>query len=79
MSALKAIRINNNNKRNLEAQYSMAAGFLSLSSGLFLVAGFGDTQYKSILTKTGLEANYEVGKPLQNDFFEITRKTFPNA
>lgn len=75
MAALKAIRINNTNKRNLEAQYSMAEGFLSLSSGLYLVAGFGDTQYKSILTKTGLEANYEIGKPLLNDFFEITRKS----
>jgi hypothetical protein len=74
MSALKAIRINKNNKRDLEAQYSMAQDFLELSSGLYLIAGFGDTQYKAILTKTGLEANYVTGKELQNGYFEITRK-----
>lgn len=79
MSALKAVKINRENKRELEAKYSMADDFLELSSGLYLVAGFNDTQYKSILTKKGLEANYVIGKELKNGFFEVNKKTFPNT
>lgn len=74
MSSLKAIRIDNSNKQTLEAQYSMSRDFLEYSSGLYLIAEFGDTQYKGILTKTGLDLNYVIGKDLKNGFFEVIKK-----
>ncbi len=74
-SPLKAVKITKNNKPELEAQYSMSEDFLEYSSGLYLVAGFGDTQYHGILTRVGLHAQFNVtGNELANGFFEITKK-----
>lgn len=74
MGALKAIRITKENKQNLESQYNMPEDFLEYSSGLYLLAEFGDTQYKALLTKGAINLNYDFGKPLQNGFVEVTRK-----
>jgi hypothetical protein len=75
MSALKAVKITKNNKQELEAQYSMSEDFLEYSSGLYLVAGFGDTQHLGILTRTGLHGLYDVtGNELANGFFEVIKK-----
>lgn len=52
----------------------MAEDFLEFSSGLYVVAEFGDTQYQSILTKASLERNYIVGKELSNGFIELEKK-----
>lgn len=74
MSKYKAIKITKDNKRTLEAQFGMAHDYLEFSSGLFVVAGFGDSQYHAILTKAGLEANFIRGKELLNGFFELEKK-----
>lgn len=74
MAAYKAIKINKNNKKELEAKYGMSDDYLEYSSGLYLVAEFAATQYHAVLTKTGLEANFTRGKDLDNGFFEIAMK-----
>lgn len=74
-SALKAVKITKNNKQELEAQFSLSEDYLEYSSGLYLVAGFGDTQHTAILTRTGLHSLYNVtGNELLNGFFEINKK-----
>lgn len=70
----KAIRITKDNKSSLEGQYNMAKDFLEFSSGLYVVAEFGDRQYQYILTKAGLEKNFIIGKELKNGFFELETK-----
>ena len=72
---MKAIRINKDNKQKLEEQYTMDEGTLELSSGLYLVAGFGDKQYEGLLTKAALEDRFWVtGRPLDNGYFEVFPK-----
>lgn len=74
-SPLKAVKITKNNKQELEAQYQMPEDVLEYSSGLYLVAGFGDTQHQGILTRTGLHDQFDItGNELLNGFFEITKK-----
>jgi len=71
----KAIRINKTNKKSLESQFGMSDDFLEFSSGLYIIAEFGDQQYHSILTNAGLEANYtRTGRQLANGFFELDKK-----
>jgi hypothetical protein len=71
---LKAVKIDKQNKATLESQYNMDRGFLEYSSGLYLLAEFGATQYLGIFTKVGLETRYVVGKKLDNGFFEVEKK-----
>lgn len=73
-SKLKAVKITKDNKSTLESQYGMSEDFLEYSSGLYLIAGFGNTQYEALLTKTALEANFIRGAVLRNGFFELERK-----
>jgi hypothetical protein len=74
----KAVKITRENKAGLEARYQMATHFLEFSSGLYIVSEFGDSQYQSILTRKGLEANFIIGKDLKNGYFEIEKRQFAN-
>lgn len=73
---MKAIRITKENKASLEAQYNMSEGDLDLSSGLYLVAGDGNSMTEGLLTKAVLENRYlRTGKQLNNGYFEVLPKS----
>lgn len=73
---MKAIRIKKDNKRELEDRYQMSADTLEFSAGLYLIAGFGDVQYEGLLTKQELlDKFFSTGKKLDNDFFEVVKKS----
>lgn len=73
---MKAVKVDETNKGNLELQFNMDDGYLDDAAGLYLVADFGeDAVYHGLLTAKGLERSFtETGKKLQNGFFEIARK-----
>jgi hypothetical protein len=71
---MKAIRITKENKAQLTNQYEMDEGFLDLSSGLYLVAGFGDHAIEGLLTKAIFDTLYTTGSKLRNGFFEVAKK-----
>lgn len=75
---MKAVRITSDNKQKLEDRYKMSAGTLDLASGLYLVAGFGDTQYEGLLTKSALITKFFMtGVKLDKDgiaFIEVVKK-----
>lgn len=73
---MKAVRITKDNKQLLEDVYEMSEGTLDLSSGLYLIAGFGNRQHEGLLTNAELNAKFFItGKKLLNDFFEVNKKT----
>jgi hypothetical protein len=67
---MKAIKITKDNKSKLEAQYNMEQGYLELSSGLYVVAGFGDRLFE-ILSKSQLDTYYMTGNKIENDYVEV--------
>ena len=73
---MKAIKVTKENKTRLETQYSLDQGFLEFSSGLYLVANFGDHAiYEGLFTKTAYETRFvETGKKLNNGYVEVLPK-----
>ena len=72
---MKAIKITKDNKASLESTYQMSEGSLEYSSGLYLVAGFGNTMYEGLLTTSALTEKFLItGTKLANDFFEVAKK-----
>jgi len=72
---MKAIRITKDNKAKLEAQFHMDQGELELSSGMYLVAGDGNSQYEGVLKPAALSDKYfRTGKKLANDWIELMPK-----
>lgn len=71
---MKAIKITKENKTQLTDQYSLDEGFLDYASGLYLVAGFGDSTYEGLLTPASFTERYSVIRKLDNGFYEIIPK-----
>jgi len=73
---MKAIKITKGNKAELTATYELSEGFLDYSSGLFLVAGFGNKQYEGLFTPAAFSVLFtRTGKELKNGFFEVEKKS----
>lgn len=69
----KAVKITEDNKDNITAQYKMDPGSLDDMVGLFLVADFGaEAVTYGYLTQKGLDNSFRTpGINLQNGFFEV--------
>lgn len=76
VSTGKAIKVNNDNKGPLSAQYNLEEEYLDTAVGLWLIAGFGEESlYRGLLTTKGFEATYDkTGVTLQNGYIEVERK-----
>ncbi len=68
---MKAVKITKENKTRLTDQYQLDEGFLEYASGLYLVAGFGDSTYEGLLTPAAFDARYVAVRVLDNGFYEI--------
>lgn len=68
----KAIKITDANKKVLELKFEMEDGLLDDSVGYNLVSDFGDHGWGGTLTDERLKEFFNVGVPLNNDWFEIT-------
>jgi hypothetical protein len=72
---MKAIRVTKENKNKLEAQFEMDEDYLELSSGLYLVAGDGNSQIEGLLKPSQLTEHYfRTGRKLANEWFELMPK-----
>jgi hypothetical protein len=76
---MKAIRITKDNKQKLEQDYDMDPGDLDLSSGMWIVADFGESKAHSVVTPARFAMQYDQKGPINNGYISVDRKTFSSV